>query len=173
MFRRFGKRVTILATLGLLVLAASAVAYFTATASGTGSGQASVGTQPAAAKQLVLHANITGSLMPDGNASPISFTVDNPNDGAVKLRGLQLDNPALTVDAAHSDCQVNLNPAYGNLGWFVLSLSGNTGLNQEIAGGASGMTINGASGSIKMPARDDINQDACQGATLTVHVTSN
>lgn len=86
--KRFrNKRSLALAALLLLLLTAGAVAYFTA--SGAGTGSATVGT----ASNVVLHGSTTGSLYP-GTTVPVTLTADNPGNGrqlvtAVTLSGIK------------------------------------------------------------------------------------
>src|ERR1700743_2667042 len=103
MTRRFKKRARFARTTVVAVVAAgAALAYFTS--SGAGTGTAPVGSSSA----LTLHATVSGTLYP-GASSPVSFTVDNPSQGAERVGTITLSS--ITVDAGHSTCSTALTGA--------------------------------------------------------------
>jgi hypothetical protein len=143
-------------TAALLVVAASgAYAYFTTT--GTGTGTASVGSSSA----VTLHATVTGSLYP-GSSSPVTFTVDNPSSGKQRVGTITLSS--ITPDAAHSECSTVIT---GGTPDFTMPA---VAVNASFASGnAQAVTPNGT-----LTMNDTgVNQDKCQGATLTLHLTDN
>src|SRR5437660_564102 len=77
------KRLVSLCAVGALVVAGAAIAYFTASGSGTGTG--SVGTSSA----LTLHGSTGGAVYP-GASTTVSFTADNPSGGKEQLGTIHL-----------------------------------------------------------------------------------
>lgn len=134
---------------GAVAAVGVAVAYFTTTGSGTGS--ATVGTSSA----VTVHGTTATSLFP-GTSSTVSFTVDNPSAGSQRVNAIQLES--VTTDAGHSACVMSD---------FTMP---NVTVNQVFPNG-NGQAVP-ATGSLSM-ANTALNQDACQGAPLTLHLTSN
>jgi len=139
----------------VVVVAGGAYAYFTT--SGTGTGTASVGSSTA----VTLHATVTGSLYP-GTSSPVSFTVDNPSSGKQRVGTITLSS--ITVDASHSECSTVITG--GNPDFAMPAVA----VNATFANG-NGQVVTPA-GSLTMN-ETGVNQDKCQGATLTLHLTDN
>ncbi len=137
-----------------LALAAGAYAYFTSNGSGTGS--ASVGT----ASAVTLHGTVTSSLYP-GASSPVSFTVDNPSSGSQRVGTITLSS--ITVDAGHSTCSSAIGG--GNPDFSMPAVA----VNKTFAPG-NGQAVT-PTGTLTMN-ETGTNQDACQGATLTLHLSS-
>jgi len=138
-----------------LALAAGAYAYFTS--SGSGTGTASVGT----ASAVTLHGTVTGSLYP-GSSSPVSFTVDNPSSGSQRVGTISL--AGITVDSGHSTCSSTISG--GNPDFSMPAVA----VNKTFAPG-NGQAVTQA-GTLTMN-ETGTNQDACQGATLTLNLTNN
>ena len=131
------------------LMAGAAVAYFTTTGAGTGSGAAGTSTA------LVLHGTVADTLYP-GTSSTVSFTVDNASTGHQFVNVITL--ASVTTDAAHSACVVadfTMPPVTAA---------------QDVASG-NGIAIT-ATGTITM-ANTSVSQDACKGAPLTLNLTSN
>jgi hypothetical protein len=132
-----------------------AVGYFTS--SGTGTGTAAVGSSSA----VTLHATIASNLYP-GASSPVSLTVDNPSSASQRIGTVSL--ASISVDGAHATCSTVItggNPDFTMPAVTVNKVFGN-GNNQSVTpSGTLTMNETGA------------NQDACQGATLTLHLTNN
>jgi hypothetical protein len=147
-----GNKRRVLVALGTVVAIAAvgaAIAYFTTSGSGTGS--ASVGSSSA----VTIHGTVSGALYP-GSSATVNFTVDNPSSGSQRVNGIQLEK--VTTDAAHSGCVTSD---------FTMP---NVTVNQTFpSGNAQAVT---ATGSLSM-ANTALNQDACQGAPLTLSLTSN
>lgn len=137
------------------VAAGAAYAYFTTTGSGTGT--ATVGSSSA----VTLHATVSSSLYP-GASSPVSFTVDNPSSGAQRVGTISL--ASITVDAGHSTCSVVTTGGTPDFSMPAVAV------NKTFASG-SGQAVT-PSGTLTMN-DTGVNQDACQGATLTLHLTNN
>jgi hypothetical protein len=148
-FRRLinKKRALVLGAVAMLAVAGVAVAYWTTTGSGEGSGKvaASNGT-------LVLHGTITEALTP-GGSSPVTFTADNAGTTSLQVG---------TVHAVVSTNKVGCEPKD-----FTIA---DTEENQVIAKESSGVALT-KNGSISM-ADTAANQDACKGATITLTLSS-
>jgi hypothetical protein len=139
----------------VLGIAAGAYAYFTTTGSGTGT--ANVGTSSA----LTLHATVGGALFP-ATSQPVTFTVDNPSSGSQRVGTITL--ASISVDAAHSACSTVITG--GNPDFTMTAVT----VNQSFGPGNSQAVT--PTGTLTMN-DTGVNQDACQGATLTLHLTSN
>jgi hypothetical protein len=138
-----------------LVLAGGAYAYFTTTGSGTGT--ASVGS----ASAVTLKATVSSTLYP-GASSPVTFQVSNPSSAAQRVGTISLSG--ITVDAGHSTCSTVItggNPDFSMPAVAVNQTFG-SGSNQAVTPTGT-LTMNDTG----------VNQNACQGATLTLQVTSN
>jgi hypothetical protein len=131
----------------VLAVTGIAVAYFTSTGSGTGT--ATVGSSQA----LTLHGTTASTLYPAGS-STVSFTVDNPSSGSEYLSTIHL--ASVTTDGAHSTC---------GLSAFTMP---DVTVNQTVASG-TGIAVT-ATGTLSM-ADTGTNQNACQGAPLTLNLT--
>lgn len=138
-----------------IAMAAGAYAYFTSTGSGTGT--ATVGSSSA----VTLHATVTGSLYP-GTSSPVSFTVDNPSSGSQRIGAISLSS--ITVDSGHSTCSTAISGGSPDFTMAAVTVNKSfpTGNGQSVTQTGS-LTMN----------ETGVNQDACQGATLTLHLVNN
>src|SRR5436305_9811059 len=132
-----------------LIVAGAAIAYFTSTGSGTGT--ATVGNSSA----VTLHGTAATTLYP-GTSSSVSFTVDNPSPGTQRVGTIHLASVA--TDAAHSACVVS-----------DFSMP-DVAANQSFPNGNTQAVS--ATGVLAM-ANTGVSQDACQGAPLTLNLTSN
>jgi hypothetical protein len=138
-----------------LAVAGVAFAYFTSNGSGTGTataGSSSAGTR---------HATISNSLYP-GSSSPVSFTVDNPSSGVQRVGTVTL--ASITVDASHSECKTTISG--GNPDFTMAAVPVN-----QVVNPGNGQSV-AATGTLTMN-ETGTNQDPCQGATLTLHLTNN
>ena len=155
--RRNTKKRALLALgcIGVLAVAAGAYAYFTTTGSGTGT--ATVGSSSA----VTLHATVSTTLYP-GVSSPVTFTVDNPSPGAQRVGSITLSS--ISVDAGHSTCSRVLT---GEKPDFTMAA---VAVNKTFpTGNAQAVTPTGT-----LTMNDTgVNQDACQGATLTLQLVNN
>jgi hypothetical protein len=138
-----------------LAIAGVALAYFTS--SGSGTGTATVGS----GSTVTLHATVSSNLYP-GTSSPVSFTVDNPSPGSQRVGTITLSS--ITVDAGHSTCSTTITG--GNPDFAMPAVA----VNQTFATG-NGQSVT-PTGTLTMK-ETGVNQDACQGATLTLHLTNN
>lgn len=144
-----------LASLCILAIAAAAYAYFTTTGSGTAT--ATVGTS----SPVTLKGTVTGNLYP-GSSSPVSLTVDNPSSGKQRVGTISLEK--ITPDAGHSSCSVAItggNPDF-TMADVVVNKSFAPGNGQAVTPEGT-LTMNDTG----------VNQDACQGATLTLTLKNN
>ncbi len=151
------KRRVVIALVSLCVLgiAAAAYAYFTTTGSGTAT--ATVGTSSA----VTLKGTVTGNLYP-GSSSPVSLTVDNPSTGKQRVGTISLEK--ITADAGHPSCSVVTsggNPDF-TMADVVVNKTFAPGSGQAVTPGGT-LTMNDTG----------VNQDACQGATLTLTLKNN
>lgn len=144
-----------LAGICVLAIAAGAYAYFTT--SGSGTATATVGTSSA----LTLKGTVTGNLYP-GSSSPVTLTVDNPSSGKQRVGTVSLEK--VTADAGHATCSVVITG--GNPDFTMADVV----VNKTYAPG-NGQAVT-PSGTLTMN-DTGVNQDACQGATLTLTLKSN
>jgi hypothetical protein len=149
------KRVLIPVVIVVLAGAGVAIAYFTSLGSGTGT--ATVGSS----SNVVLHGTVGGSLYP-GTSSTVSFTVDSPSPGSELVNKIHL--ASITPDAGHSGCSTVITG--GNPDFTMADVTAN----QSFPSG-NGQAVT-ATGTLLMR-ETGVNQDACQGATLTLNLTSN
>jgi hypothetical protein len=110
---------------------------------------------------VTLHAHIGGNLFP-GAASTVTFTVDNPADGAQRVGTISL--ASVSADAEHSGCSTAITG--GNPDFTMAPVVVN-----KVFNSGSGLSVT-QTGSLNMN-DTGVNQDACQGATLTLHLTNN
>ena len=134
--------------IGLLGGGMAAYAYFTTTGSGTGTGSTG------SASALTIHGTVGSTLYP-GTSATVSFTVDNPSPGSQRVGTITL--ASVTTDSNHSGCVLT--------DYTMPAVSAN----QTVANG-NGIAIT-ATGTLTMA--DNGNQNACQGAPLTLNFTSN
>lgn len=149
------KRALALTAIGVLAVAAGAYAYFTSTGSGTAT--ATVGSGSA----VTIKGTVGSTLYPGGSAT-VTFTVDNPSSAAQRVGTISLTS--IAVDAGHSTCSKVITG--GNPDFTMPAVAVNStfpsGNNQSVT----------PTGTLTMK-DTGISQDACQGATLTLNLTSN
>jgi hypothetical protein len=150
-FRKLLKKRTalVLGAVAVLAVAGIAVAYWTTSGSGSGSGAVaeSNGT-------LKLEGTITNPLTP-GGSSPVAFKADNSNSSSLRVGTVKA---VVTIDEAHANCKASD---------FTIA---DTTENQVIAAHSSGVALE-QEGEISM-ADTAANQDACQGATISLALSS-
>jgi hypothetical protein len=141
----------VLGAVAVLAVAGVAVAYWTTSGSGSGSGAVanSNGT-------VVLHGSITNALTP-GGSSPVAFTADNGNSSGEQVGTV---HAVVTIDEAHATAGCEASD-------FTIA---DTAENQVIAAKSTGVAL-ANSGTISM-ADTASNQNACQGATISLALTS-
>lgn len=149
MFRKFKNKraLTVFGVIAVLAVAGIAVAYWTASGSGTGTGKVATSNGT-----LTLHGSISNELTP-GSSSPVTFTADNSGSSS-----LQVGTIHAVVSTNKVGCEVSD---------FTIA---DTVENQTIGAGESGVAL-AKNGSIEM-ANTEANQDACKGATITLTLTS-
>jgi hypothetical protein len=144
-----------LSAIAVLAVAGMAVAYFTSQGSGTAT--ATVGSS----SNVTIHGTVASTLYP-GSSSPVTFTVDNPSPGAEFVHTIHLES--ITPDAGHAGCSAVIT---GGNPDFTMS---DVVANQDIPSG-NGTPVT-AEGTITMN-DTKVSQNACQGATLTLNLTTN
>jgi hypothetical protein len=149
------RAVVALGCAAVLALAAGAYAYFTTTGSGTGT--ATVGSS----SPVTLHATVGSNLYP-GSSATVSFTVDNPSSGSQRVGTISLSS--ITVDAAHSTCSTVITGGTPDFTMPAVAVN-------KVFGTGNGQTVT-PTGSLTMN-ETGVSQDACQGATLTLHLANN
>lgn len=138
-----------------LAAAGAAIAYFTS--SGAGTGTAAIGSS----SSVTLHATISSNLYP-GSSTPVTFTVDNPSSGSQRVGTISLSS--ISVDAGHSGCSTALGG--GNPDFTMPAVAVN-----KVFGSGNGQSV-APTGTLTMN-ETGANQDACQGATLTLNLSNN
>jgi hypothetical protein len=131
------------------VAATAAFAYFTTT--GSGEGTATVGSSSA----VTLYGTTDTTLYP-GTSGTVSFTVDNSSPGHQWIGTITLDS--VSTDAAHSTCDTDD---------FTMA---DVDASQDVDNG-DGIAIT-ATGTLEM-ANTAVSQNGCEGAPLTLHLSSN
>jgi hypothetical protein len=147
------------ATLAALVVAGGAMAYYTA--SGSGSGGATVGGSPA---ELTITASTptTGLLYP-GSSGEVDATISNPNTFTVRVNSLVLAGAGIAADSGHSACDASAlhytTQTNSGSGWTIPARVGSTdgSLDIQLAGAIS-MDIDAA--------------NECQGANFSVYLAT-
>lgn len=149
------RALAVLATVSVLAVAAVAYAYFTSTGSGTAT--AKVGTSSA----VTIKGTVSGNLYP-GASSQVSFTVDNPSSGAQRVGTITLTG--ITVDAGHSTCSTVISGGNPDFSMPAVAVNATFGPGNGQAVTPKGtLTMNDTG----------VNQNACQGAELTLAFSSN
>jgi hypothetical protein len=141
----------ILTAIAVLAVAGAAIAYWTTSGSGTGTGSVS-----SSNGAVTLHATITNPLSP-GSSSPVAFTADNANTSS-ELVGTV--HAVVSIDSTHATAGCNASD---------LTIS-DVAENQVIDAGASAVALT-HEGQISMADTAE-NQDACQGATVSLELSS-
>jgi hypothetical protein len=145
------RTVLVLGAVAVLAVAGIAVAYWTTSGSGSGSGAvaSSNGT-------IVLHGTITNQLTP-GGSSPVAFTADNANSSSEQVGTV---HAVVSIDETHAKAGCEASD-------FTIA---DTAESQVIAANSSAVAL-AHGGTISM-ADTTSNQDACQGATISLALTS-
>jgi hypothetical protein len=146
------RKIAALAVVAVLAIAGAAFAYWTANGSGSGSGSVS-----STATELTLHGTITSPLSPGGKSS-VTYTADNTS-GSSEYVGTV--HPEVSIDEAHATAGCKVSD-------FTI---GDTVEKQVIAAGATATELTHA-GSISMADTEE-NQDACQGAIVSLSLSTN
>ncbi|HET7119789.1 MAG TPA: hypothetical protein VFI17_00905 [Solirubrobacterales bacterium] len=154
---RVTKKKALLALVCASAVAVAGVAYAYFTSTGSGTATAKVGTSSA----VTLKGTVAGNLYP-GASSQVSFTVDNPSGGAQRVGTITLTG--ITVDAGHSTCATTISG--GNPDFSMPAVAANatfpSGNGQAVTPKGT-LTMNDTG----------VNQNACQGAEITLALSSN
>jgi hypothetical protein len=161
--RRFSKRTWVLAGVVAVIAAMASVgAYAYWTASGTGSGSATVGTDDGVTIDNVL---FSGSLYPGGSVDVSFDIVNNSANTSVNVH-------KVITDLAQGTNGITLMaPANCNENWFTYSgatLAAAPGV--PIAASATYNVAVGNGGTLSMSNEVNVNQDACKNATFTLNL---
>jgi hypothetical protein len=162
MLRRFTKKrmLAALSVVAVLVGAGAAVAYFTS--SGSGTGQASVGSSTAFTVNVA--AATGGPLYPGSGTETLSYTVHNGSSGN---QNLSSTSAAVAADSSGNITDHGTSVAGCQAAWFTATNHAPT-LPQNLAGGADS-----SAGSVDVTMQDSgTNQDACQGAHPDITVSA-
>jgi len=140
-----------------LALAVSAVAYAYFTSTGSGTATAKVGS----ASAVTLKGTVSGTLYP-GASSQVSFTVDNPSSGTQRVGTITLTG--ITVDVAHSSCSAVISGGNPDFSMPAVAVNATfpSGNGQAVTPKGT-LTMNDTG----------VSQNACQGAELTLALSSN
>jgi hypothetical protein len=155
---RFVVRKGVLIPIGIvvgLVVGGIAAAYFTSLGSGTGT--ATVGSS----SNVTLHGAVGSSLYP-GSSSTVTFTVDNPSPGSELVNTIHLES--IAPDVGHNSCSTVITG--GNPDFTMPDVLANQSFPSGIGHPVT------ATGTLTMN-ETGVSQNACQGATLTLNLTSN
>lgn len=153
MFRQAMKKRTfgVLGVIAILAVAGVAVAYWSTTGSGSGSG-----TVAGSNGTLVLNGSIAPGLTPGGSES-VSYTADNSNTSGLQVGTVKA---VVSIDAEHATAGCKASD-------FSVA---DTAENQTIPASTSGVAL-AKSATIKMIDSAE-GQDACKGATISLALTS-
>ncbi len=162
MLRRFTKKrwVLPLSVVAVLAIAGGAFAYFTS--SGSGTGQASVGSSTAFTVNA--SSDTSNSLYPGSGSETLTYTVHNPSSGAQNLTSTSASVASLNGDVTQGGTEVTGCKA----SWFSAVNTAPTPLPQDLAGGTSS-----SQGSVLVTMSDSgTNQNACEGAKPDITVSA-
>jgi hypothetical protein len=134
------------AAIGTASLAFGVGAYAYFTTSGSGTGAAVIG----AADHVQLDGTTSSSIYPGAPGIDVAIKVTNPGKGAQHVGTVSLDSVDTPLNCVASD--------------FTMAP---VAVNQTIAAGASS-TVHGT-----LTMADNGDQNACQGGSLTMHLSSN
>jgi len=150
------KLVVVISIFVVLALASAAFAYWTS--SGTGSGSATAGS----AGSYDVTVSVADGIHPAGGVA-VTGTITNNTTSALQVHTISADTTTYThgvqFDAPHSGCAAADFHFTGTV----------TGGTQTLAagGGSTGYT-----GTLSMDETPLVNQDSCQGATITLHLVA-
>ncbi len=155
MKKHLSKKRVVLAAIVVVALAlASGVAYAYWTSTGSGSGSAAAAT----ASNFTVDVQLAAGIHPGGSAA-VTGNVTNGTSTALQLHQVVGDTVPVTVDITHNGCAV---------ADFTVGTMSITGGVQTLAASSGTAAF---TGSLAM-ANTAANQDACQGATITLHLVA-
>ncbi len=152
------KKRALFALVGIAALAVAGIAYAYFTSTGSGTATATVGSSSA----LTLKGTVSGTLYP-GSSATVNFTVDNGSSAAERVNTISL--ASITADKEHSTCSVTVGSGAGadfTMTPVAVNKTFGSGANQAVT--QTGTLLMNDTG---------VSQNACQGATLTLNLTSN
>ena len=159
--------------LGVIVVAIAAAigAYAYWTASGAGSGSA---TAASGESNLVVAATGWADLAPNVS-KPVNVTVTNPSTNPDKayVTGVSIDDSYVsgaTGSPAHGGNGITTSAAGCLSQWFSMSAT-SVAVGQDLAPGATSSSK--LLGNVTFNDDSAVNQDACKGASITIHLLSN
>ena len=136
----------------IVALAAAGAAFAYWTGGGSGSGQVEVGT----VSTVVLTGIIAADQLAPGTEIPVAFTAANSDTSPIFVTTVHLDG--VTVDAGHAACETDdftmVDEAEGH----------------DVPAGATAEAL--PNDGTLVYANTAVNQDACQGAILTLALSS-
>jgi hypothetical protein len=157
--RFINKKTGVVAAVMAVILAISGIAYAFWTTSGTGDGSATAGS----AGNFTVTVTLAGGSYPgDGpTGAAVSGTITNNTSSALEVHTISADTvgfgpTGVTFDSGHSGCL----PADFT---FTGTVTGGT---QTLAASGGNAAYTGK----LVMAESGINQDACKGATITLHL---
>jgi hypothetical protein len=154
-------RIAVIGTAVAIVLGSGGAAYAYFTATGSGTGQATVGTT---GTWQVAQNNTSGTIYPGSGASTIVFDVKNTGTGDQQYSNATV---ALANDGS-GNITVGGAPVPGCLAsWFTASVSNDPAIHTNVAGGATVQVTT----QVSMPADQTDNQNPCQGKSPDVTLT--
>jgi hypothetical protein len=145
------RALTVLGAIAVLAVAGIAVAFWTASGSGSGTGKVA-----SSNGSLVLHGSIASGLTPGGEKT-VSYSADNKNTSSLQVGTV---NAVVSIDEEHAEAGCKASD-------FSVA---DTTEDQTIPASTSGVVLEN-SGTIKMSDTAE-NQDACQGATISLELSS-
>jgi hypothetical protein len=153
------RRIVIVSAAAVAVLAGGGAAYAYFTASGSGTGSATVGST---GSWTVTQSTSSGTIYPGSGSSVITFNVKNAGTG-----DQQYSTATPTVNSSSSGGYITQggSPVTGcKASWFSASVTNDPDVNTNVAGGNTVQVQVTAT----MPTDSTDNQDACEGATPDV-----
>jgi len=145
------RALTVLGAVAVLAVAGIAVAFWTASGSGSGTG-----TVASSNGSLVLHGSIASGLTPGGEET-VSYSADNKNTSSLQVGTVKA---VVSIDEEHAEAGCKASD-------FSVA---DTTEDQTIPASTSGVALEN-NGTIKMSDTSE-NQDACQGATISLELSS-
>ncbi|HVW35088.1 MAG TPA: hypothetical protein VHL53_21325 [Acidimicrobiia bacterium] len=163
---KISKKLAVIAASGLasITVAGGAWAYFTAT--GTGSGTATVGTSSPWNIHDVSTSGAPAGLTPGGWQQAVNYTITNDSNGVQNLNAVAV---TVKADDEHPD---SVSGAPGCLtSWFDVMTSFN-GADFAPLGSFNGGASKTGKAVVSMNNGGGVNQDACQGAEIPVVISA-
>lgn len=143
------KRKIVVCTIALFAVAGLAFAFWTGT--GTGTGTAAVGTSG----NVSIDGTVASGIAPGGSAA-VTFTAANATDSPIRITDVHLEG--IAPDGGHAACDTDD---------FTMT---NVTEDHQVPAGATTEALP-VDGSLDY-ANTAVNQDPCQGATLTLTLSS-